>query len=46
LGNLKGRALGKPRCRWEDNIRMNLKEIWWEVVDWVPLAIGNNGGLL
>ena len=21
------RSLGRPRCRWEDNIRMKLKEI-------------------
>jgi len=21
------RSLGRPRCRWEDNIRMDLKEI-------------------
>jgi hypothetical protein len=25
--------LGRPRCRWEDNIRMNLREIGWERVD-------------
>jgi hypothetical protein len=32
VGNLKGkRPLGRPRRRWEDNIRMNLKEIGWEV---------------
>jgi hypothetical protein len=23
------RPLGKPRCRWEDNIRMDLREIEW-----------------
>jgi hypothetical protein len=27
------RPLGRPRRRWEDNIRMNLKEIMWEVVN-------------
>jgi hypothetical protein len=32
------RPLQRPRCRWEDNIRMNLKEKWWEVVDWMHLA--------
>jgi hypothetical protein len=26
-----GRELGRPRYRWKDNIRMNLREIWWEV---------------
>jgi hypothetical protein len=24
--------------RWEDNIRMDLREIGWEVVDWMHLA--------
>jgi len=28
----------KPRHRWKDNIRMYLKELEWEVVDWVHLA--------
>jgi hypothetical protein len=27
-----------PRCRWEDNIRMDLGEIGWDVVDWIYLA--------
>jgi hypothetical protein len=27
LGGLKGRALGRPRRRWEDNIKMDLREI-------------------
>jgi hypothetical protein len=32
------RPLVRPRRRWEDNIRMNLREIGWEVVDWMHLA--------
>jgi hypothetical protein len=28
------RPLGIPSCRWEGNIRMNLREIWWVDV-WV-----------
>jgi hypothetical protein len=32
------RPLGRPRHRWEDGIRMNLKEIGWENVDWIQLA--------
>jgi hypothetical protein len=28
----------RPTCRWEDNIRMDLGEIEWEVVDWIHLA--------
>jgi hypothetical protein len=30
--------LGRPRCRWEHNIRMDLREIGWEGVDWIHLA--------
>jgi hypothetical protein len=26
------RPLGRTRCRWEDNIRIDLREIGWEVV--------------
>jgi len=34
VGKLEGkRLLGKHRCRWEDNIRMDLREIGWERVD-------------
>jgi hypothetical protein len=32
------RPLGRPRCRREDNIRMDLKEEMWEDVDWMHLA--------
>jgi hypothetical protein len=32
------RPLGRPRCIWEDNIRMDLREIGWEGVDWIHLA--------
>jgi len=32
------RPLGRPRRRWEDNIRMDLKELGWEGVDWMHLA--------
>jgi hypothetical protein len=32
------RPLGRLRRRWEDNIRMNLREIVWEDVDWMHLA--------
>jgi hypothetical protein len=30
--------LGRPRPRWEDSIRMDLREIGWEGVDWIHLA--------
>jgi hypothetical protein len=32
------RPLGRPRRRWEDNIRINLREIGWGGVDWIDLA--------
>jgi hypothetical protein len=32
------RPLGRPRCRWVDNIKMDLREIGWDGVDWVVLA--------
>jgi len=31
------RQLGKIMRRWEDNIRMDLKEIRWEGVGWIHL---------
>jgi hypothetical protein len=32
------RPLGTPRCRWEDNIKMDLGEIGFWDVDWINLA--------
>jgi hypothetical protein len=32
------RTLGRPRCRWEDNIRMDLREIGWSDMEWIDLA--------
>jgi hypothetical protein len=32
------KPLGKPRRRWEDGIRMNLREIGWGNVEWIQLA--------
>jgi hypothetical protein len=41
------RQLGRPRRRWEDNIRIDLREIGWEVVDWIHLPqVESSGGLL
>jgi hypothetical protein len=37
--NLKGkRPFGRPRRRWEDNIRMDLREEGWEGVDWMHMT--------
>ena len=32
------RPLGRPRCKWEDNIKMDLQEVRWEDMDWTDLA--------
>jgi hypothetical protein len=32
------RPLGRPRRRWEDNIRMDVGEIRWGGMDWIDLA--------
>jgi hypothetical protein len=38
-GKLKGkRPLGRPRRRWEDGIRMDLREIGLGGVNWIGLA--------
>jgi hypothetical protein len=41
------RPLGRPRCRWVDNIKIDLREIGWIV--WtgsIWLRIGTSGWLL
>jgi hypothetical protein len=32
------RPLERPRRRWEDNIRMDLREIGWGGINWIDLA--------
>ena len=32
------RLLGRPRRRWEDNIKMNLKEVGCGGMDWIELT--------
>jgi hypothetical protein len=32
------RPLGKPTRRWMDNIKMDLREIEWDGMDWVDVA--------
>jgi hypothetical protein len=32
------RPLGRPRCRWVNNIKMDLLEIVWGGVYWIGLA--------
>jgi hypothetical protein len=43
VGEPEGKKpLRRPRRRWEDNIRTDLKEIGWEGVDWIHLAQDRN----
>jgi len=39
VGKPEGRrALGRPRRRWVDNIRMDLQEVGCVYMDWIRLA--------
>jgi hypothetical protein len=39
VGKPEGRiTLGRPRCRWVDNIKMDLGEKGWGGEDWIVLA--------
>jgi hypothetical protein len=39
VGRPKGkRPLARPRCRWEDNIKLDLGEIGIDEVNWIQLA--------
>jgi hypothetical protein len=41
------RALGRPRRRWVDSIKMDLRKIEWVGMDWIELADNRDiGGLL
>jgi hypothetical protein len=45
VGKLEGRRLpGRPKCRVEDNIKMDLNEVGWGA--WIWLRIGTGGGAL
>jgi hypothetical protein len=39
VGKAEGRRpLGRQRCKWVDNIKMDLRERGWDVMDWIDLA--------
>jgi hypothetical protein len=41
------RPLGRPRCTWVDNVKMDLRETGWGGMDWIDLAQdSDSGGLL
>jgi hypothetical protein len=43
VGKSEGRRpLGRPRRRWVDNIRMDLREVGWCDVDWIGLSQDRN----
>jgi hypothetical protein len=43
VGKSEGKKpLGRPRRRWEDNIKMDLREIGLEGVNWIRLAKGRD----
>ncbi|KAJ4436175.1 hypothetical protein ANN_18805 [Periplaneta americana] len=46
IGRPEGkRPLGGPRRRWEDNIKMDLREVGYDDREWINFAqIGTNGG--
>jgi len=44
VGKLEGKRLfGRPRLRWEDNIKMDLQEVECESMDWIELAQDRDG---
>jgi hypothetical protein len=39
MGRPEGRRpLGRPRHRWEDNIKMDLQEVGWGCMYWIGMA--------
>jgi hypothetical protein len=48
VGRPEGRRpLGRPRRRWDDNIKMDLQEVGWGAwTGLIWLRIGTGGGLL
>jgi len=43
VGEPEGRrAMGRPRRRWEDNIKMDLQEVGCGLMDWIELAQNRN----
>jgi hypothetical protein len=39
VGKPEGKIpLGRPRCRWVDNIKMDHREIGWDGVEWIDMG--------
>lgn len=41
-GKLKERTTRKNRCRWKDNIKLDLKMIVSDYLDWIQLCYGRD----
>jgi hypothetical protein len=35
---VRKRPLGRPKHRWEDNIKIYIQEVGWGGMDWIDLA--------
>jgi hypothetical protein len=49
VGKPEKRPLGRPRCNWVNNIKMDLREIEWDGMVWtgsIWLRIGTGGRFL
>jgi hypothetical protein len=40
------RPLGRPRCQWVDNSKMDLRETGWGGINWIDLAEDRDQWLL
>jgi hypothetical protein len=39
VGKPEGKKpLGRPRCRWVNNIKVDLRDIGWGGIDWISLT--------
>ena len=39
VGNTEGyRNVGRPRHKWDGNIKIDLQEVGWGCMDWIALA--------
>jgi hypothetical protein len=45
VGKPEGKSpLGRPRCKWENNIKAGLQEVGCRGMDWIELAQDRTGG--
>jgi hypothetical protein len=43
VGKAEGkRSLGRPRSRWDDVVKIDLREIGWDGMAWIDLAQDRN----